>query len=63
MGLFAAFKLALLALKNIWLIRPENSEFRRPFFKLLCSARGFKSIDPRDKLYALLGISNSDAVS
>jgi hypothetical protein len=62
-GLFAAFKLAPSALKNICLMRPENSESRRPFFKLLCSAREFKSTDPRDKLYALLGISDSDAVS
>ena len=60
--MFVNFKLASLALKNISLMRLENSELREPFFNLLCSARDFKSTDPRDKLYALIGICDSDAV-
>jgi Heterokaryon incompatibility protein (HET) len=61
-ALFAAFKSALSALSNIFLMRPENLESRRPFFRLLCYTRSFKSTDPRDKLYALLGISDSGAI-
>lgn len=59
--IFAASKLALLALKNIGLMR-EKLESRRPFLQLLCYARDFKSTDPRDKLFALLGLCDSDAV-
>ena len=60
--IFAAFKPALLALNKISLMRPENLESYKPFLKLLCHTRDFKSTDPRDKLFALLGIPDSDAV-
>jgi hypothetical protein len=62
-SLFTASRISLLALKNILLMHSKNSEFRRSFFTLLFYTRGFKSTDPRDKLYAILGISDSDAVT
>jgi hypothetical protein len=52
----------VVALRNIALMSLENLEMRRPFLKLLVSTRNFKSTDPRDKLYALLGISNPNAM-
>ncbi|PMD15981.1 hypothetical protein NA56DRAFT_732081 [Hyaloscypha hepaticicola] len=52
------------ALPNIVnLMHPGYTEARGPFFRLLCLARNFQSTDPRDKLHALLGISDSDAMS
>ena len=62
-SVFSGFKDAVVALNNIGLIGPKDSEMRRPFIRLLCATRNFKSSDPRDKLYALLGISDSTAVS
>ncbi len=61
-NLFTTSKIALVALKHILLMHPKNSEFRRTFFTLLCYTRGFKSTDPRDKLYAILTISDSATV-
>ncbi len=56
---------AHIALTNILQLMHSNysERRRRPFFRLLCAARNCQSTDPRDKLYALLGISDSDAVS
>lgn len=61
-GVIESFKLAVLALQNIALMSPENKGLRAPFFRLLCHARDFESTDPRDKLYALLGTSDSKDV-
>lgn len=33
-----------------------------PFFKPLCHTSGFKSTDPRDKIYGIVGICESDAM-
>ena len=61
-AIIAGFKHALVAFKNVSLMRLENSDMRRPFFRLLSMVRDFNSTDPRDKIYALLGIFDFDNV-
>ena len=62
-SLFVASDLAMSAFRNIVFIRSNTSEPRRPFLELLCHARDFNSTDPRDKLYALLGICSREVAS
>lgn len=44
-------------LRHISTVMRRDIAFQNDFFKMLCLCRTFKSTDPRDKIYALLGMS------
>jgi hypothetical protein len=55
-GLLMDSKVAHVAFRNILVMWQGVEQMQISFFELLCATRNFHSTDPRDKIYALLGI-------
>ena len=62
-ALLLGFAQAGSVLRSISLIFSDEQEWRRPFSRILCHTRDFKSLDPRDKIYAVLGVADPKDVS
>jgi hypothetical protein len=55
-GLLMDSKVDHVAFQNILVMWQGVEQMQIPFFELFCAIRNFRSTDPRDEIYALLGI-------